>query len=228
MEYPSEEYKSFIVLPHTFTAIRAFEEEEGISHLTPTTITVKFSCTPVDESAGMAKKAMVGYQRLRTWLEAVMNNIVIMDINSVLYPVMQQTVSNMVMTTPGKTDDSLLSVLLHSKATAITRDLLTIHSIWLVSSDTENSERYYRNLDNNYGLPSIEYYNKLFDEEGTSVNDMPWWERATIDISEYAKGEDENIIWMENDPLETIGKEHLTNDAEADIIVFDTWKKDKE
>ena len=28
MEYPSEEYNSFIVLPHTFSAIRAFDDKE--------------------------------------------------------------------------------------------------------------------------------------------------------------------------------------------------------
>lgn len=228
MEYPSEEYNSFIVLPHTFSAIRAFDEKEEGTHLTSTTITVKFSCTPTGDSADAGEKAAIGYQRLRTWLEAVMRNIIIIDVASPMLPIIFGQVSNLMMYTPGPTDDALLTELLHSKATAITTGLLDIHTIWLTSSDTENSERYYKNPEGNYSLPGIEYFNtRLTDDDVVSSNKKPWWERSTVDICEYAQENGQDVVWFEVDPLLDIGKEYLTEASEADIIVFDTWKKDE-
>lgn len=229
MEYPSEEYKSFIVLPHTFPAIRAFEDDNGITHLTSTTITLKFSCTPIGDTAQDGAKAMVGYQRLRTWLEAVINNILIINVKSPMLETMQAGVSNMMLYMPGKTDDALLVTLFHSKASSITKDLLKIHTVWMTSTDTENTERYYRCDDGCYGLPGIEYYNDLeINEEIKCINNEPWWERPTIDICEYGTTPDDDVVWFEVDPLLEIGKEYLTDDAEADIIVFDNLKKDPE
>lgn len=226
MEYPSEEYKSFIVLPHTFSAIRVFDEKDAGSHLTATDITLKFSCTPTDETADAGAKAMIGYQRLRTWLEAVFQNIIIIDINSPMIGSIHGGVSNLLMFTPGKTDDGLLSILFHAKAAAITEGLLDIHSIWMSSTDTEDSERYYRNSDGDYGLPDISYFNDRLASDGTmSSNKRPWWERPTVDICEYAQEDGEDVVWFENDPLLDIGKEYLTEKSEADIIVFDAWKK---
>jgi len=227
VEYPSEEHRSFIVLPHTFPAIRAFEDDSRITSLTSTTITLKFSCSPIGETVEDGTKAMVGYQRLRTWLEVVLNNILIIDVKSPMLESMQGSISNMMLYTPGKTDDALLATLLHSKASAITKDLLDIHTIWMTSTDTENTERYYRCADGHYGLPDIKYYNDLpINEEINAINDIPWWERPTIDICEYGAAPDDNVVWFDVDPLLEIGKEYLTDDTEADIIVFDNWKKD--
>lgn len=227
MEYPSEEHRSFIVLPHTFPAIRAFEDDGGLTHLTSTTITLKFSFSPIGETAEDGTKAMVGYQRLRTWLEAVINNILIIDVRSPILESMQGSISNMMLYTPGKTDDALLATLFHSKASAITRNLLDIHTIWMTSTDTENTERYYRCADGQYSLPGIKYYNDLpINKEIKAINDMPWWERPTIDICEYGAAPDDDVVWFEVDPLLEIGKEYLTDGTEADIIVFDNWKKE--
>jgi len=228
VDYPSEEHKSFIVLPHTFPAIRAFDGDDGITHLTSTMITLKFSCTPMGDTVEDGTKGMVGFQRLRTWLEAVINHILIINVESPMLESMQTSISNMMLYTPGKTDDALLAALFHSKASSITRDLLEIHTIWMASTDTENTERYYRCIDGHYELPGIEYYNDLeINKEVQSVNSEPWWERPTIDICEYgASTDDTDVVWFEVDPLLEIGKEYLTNDSEADIIVFDNWKKD--
>lgn len=228
MEYPGEEHKSFIVLPHTFSAIRAFESDEGITDLTPTTITLKFSCTPIGNNTDdSGTKAIVGYQRLRTWLGAVIVNILIIDVKSSMLESMQIGISNLMLYTPGQTDDALLTTLFHSKASSITKDLLEIHTIWMTSTDTDNTERYYRCADGRYDLPGIEYYNDLeINKEIKSINDKPWWDRPTIDICEYGTDPDDNVIWFEVDPLLEIGKEYLTNDTKADIIVFDNLKKD--
>lgn len=226
MEYPSEEYKSFIVLPHTFSAIRVFDEKDVGAHLTATDITLKFSCTPTNEDADAGAKAMIGYQRLRAWLDAVMQNIIIIDVNSPMIGSLHSGTSNLLMHTPGRTDDALLSLVFHSKATAIAEGLLDIHSIWLVSTDTENSERYYRNTDGEYGLPDISYFNERTATDGRiSSNKRPWWERSTVDICEIAQEDGEDVVWFEVDPLLDIGKEYLTETSEADIIVFDAWKK---
>lgn len=228
MEYPSEDCQSFVVMPHSFSAIRAFDDEVG-TQLTASQITVKFSCSPVGESGKDGTKAMIGYQRLRTWMEAVLQDIIIIDVNSPMIGSMFGNVSNIMMYTPGRTDDALLSIVLHSKASAITEGMLDIHSIWITSTDTENSERYYRNAGGDYGLPGIEYFNDRTVNAGlVASNKRPWWQRPTVDICEYAQEEGENVVWFEVDPLLDIGKEYLTNDEEADIIVFDSWKnKDK-
>ena len=229
MDYPGEDYKSFIVLPHTFNAIRVFDEKDVGAHMTATTITLKFSCTPIDETKDAGAKAMIGYQRLRAWLEAVMQNVMIIDVNSPIIGAMHTGVSNLMMYTPGRTDDALLSVLFHSKATAITEGLLNIHTFWMSSTDTENSERYYRNVDNHYELPGIEYFNNRTHSDGSlSSNKRPWWERSTVDICEYAQEDGEDVVWFEVDPLLDIGKDYLNESAEADIIVFDAWKKKDE
>lgn len=235
MEYPSNEYKSFLVIPHTFSAIRVFEDEEKITHMSATAITLKISCSPIDDGTmtpkEMGQKAIIGFQRLRAWLEAVLNNIIIIDAGSPIMEMMRKQVANLMLFTPGAADDSLLAVMFHSKAKSITADLMEIHSIIIASTDTENTERYYRCLDGNYELPGIEYYNDLpMNKDFIAINDIPWWERQTIDICEYARldNDDEQIICFETDPLSEIGKEYLINDEEADIIVFDAWKKDKD
>jgi len=229
VEYPSEEFKSFIVLPHTFSAIRVFDEKDLGAHLTATNITLKFSCTPTDETADASAKAMIGYQRLRTWLDAVMQNIIIIDVNSPMIGDMHNDVTNLMMYAPGRTDDALLSILFHSKASAITDGLLDIHSIWMVSTDTENTERYYKNSDGDYGLPGIEYFNERKLSDGTlSSNKRPWWSRSTVDICEYAQEDGKDVVWFEIDPLLDIGKDYLTDTTEADIIVFDAWKRKDE
>lgn len=229
MEYPGEEHRSFIVLPHTFPAIRAFENDEGITHLASTIIALKFSCTPIGDTVQDGTKAMVGYQRLRVWLDAAINNILIINVKSPMLESMQGGISNLMLYAPDQTDDALLATLFHAKASSITKDLLEIHTVWMTSTDTENTERYYRCPDGHYDLPGIEYYNDLeINKEIKSINDKPWWERPTIDICEYGSDPDDNVVWFEADPLLEIGKEHLTNDAEADIIEFDNLKKDPE
>lgn len=233
MEYPSDEYKSFIVVSHTFPAIRIYEDKDEITHMTSTIISLKISCSPFDDGVAtqkeMGQKAMVGFQRLRAWLEAVLNNIIIINAGSPMMEIMRDRVANLMLFTPGQADDSLLSVMFHSKASSITKNLMEIHSVCMSSTDTENTERYYRCMDGNYELPGIEYYNDLpMNKDFVAINDVPWWKRPTVDICEYAQLDNEQIVWFENDPLSEIGKEYLTNDEEADIIVFDAWKKDKD
>jgi hypothetical protein len=230
MNFPSDEHESFIVIPHTFTATRVYAEED-VSRISPTIITLKIACGPIDDDSVPLKeqgtKAMVGFQRLKVWLGAIIDNVILIDVNSNMIDVLQDNVANTFMFIPGQPDDSMLSVLLHSKICAITHELLEIHSISLTATDTENVERYYRNLHpkKKYPLPGIEYIEPV---NADVVDEIPWWERATIDVCEYTKVEgEEEIVFGESDPLAEIGKEYLTNGEEADIIVFDLWKKDK-
>ena len=141
--------------------------------------------------------------------------------NSELLDSFQDTVANMIMYVPGQPDDSMLAVLLHSKISSITKGMLDVHAVSLSATDTYGIERVYRNLsdDNTYPLPGIEYFN------GDTYHNKPWWTRPTIDVCEYDK-EEESVISFDVDLLAAIGKEYLTNKQEADIIVFDAWKKD--
>jgi len=228
MDFPSSEHESFIIIPHVFTASRVYIEDNDMPRITAATITLKIACSPLNDDSLTTKevgnRAIIGFQRLKVWLDAILNEIILIDVNSELLDSFQEVVSNMIMYVPGQPDDSMLSVLLHSKISAITKNMLDIHSVSLVATDTFGIERLYRNLDpdNKYPLPGIEYF------DGDTYHDKPWWCRPTIDICEYQKeDEDEGtVILFDTDPLAEIGKEYLTNEHEADIIVFDAWKKD--
>lgn len=227
MEFPTENHDSFIIIPHTFAASRIYEEDE-VSHISSTTITLKISCSPIDDenlsAEDIGTKAIIGFQRLKVWLEGMLDHIILIDVSSELFPPLQAAVGNQIMITPGKPDDSMLAVLLHSKATAITKDLLEIFTLSLTATDTDNIERLYRCSDKIYPLPGIEYF------PTDAAHKTPWWTRPTIDVCDYVNVEDDDSIsWSEDaDPLSEIGKEFLTIEKEADIIVFDVWKnKDK-
>jgi len=224
MQFPTEQHETFIIIPHTFAANRIYVSDPA--SITAAEITLKIACGTIDddslELAELGQKAAVGFQRLRVWLDAILDHIIFIDVDSDLIE-LQDKLTNTVMYVPGHPDDAMLAVLLHSKISAITDGLLDIYSIKLSATDTDNIERIYRNLDPNkaYPLPGIEYY------KGKTTHDKPWWSRPTIDVCEYEKSEDEEdiILWQENDPLAEIGKGVLTSGEEADIIVFDQWKK---
>jgi len=226
MDFPTPEHDSFLVIPHTFTATRIYEED-SVSQVSPTIITLGISCAPIDDESisaeEMGTKAMIGFQRLKVWLDGILEHIVMIDMNSELLAPMQEKIGNQIMIVPGKPDDALLAVLLHAKISAITEGLLEIYTISLKATDTDFIERIYRCPSKEYPLPGIEYFS------GESVYETPWWTRPTIDVGDYERSEDdETIEWHTGDPLAEIGKEFLTDDTEADIIVFDAWKnKDK-
>lgn len=226
MEFPTPDHDSFITIPHTFAASRIYEEDDT-SHISATYITLKVSCSPIDDESdtpeNVGTKAMIGFQRLKIWLEGMLDNVVLIDVDSGLLEPLATTVGNIILITPGKPDDSMLAVLLHSKMRAITSGLLNIYSLSLKATDTDNIERLYRCDHGHYPLPGIEY----FPEE--SLHKAPWWTRPTIDVCDYIKTDaEEGINWPNVDPLAEIGKEFLTIPTEADIIAFDSWKqKDK-
>jgi len=226
MDFPSEQHESYIIIPHTFTASRVYIEDNDMPRITAASITLKIACSPLDnddlKTEDLGNRAVIGFQRLKVWLDAILQEVILIDVNSELLESFQDVVSNMIMYVPGQTADSMLSILLHSKISAITRNMLDIHAVSLSASDTYGIERLYRNLHPNgeYPLPGIEYF------DGDTHHDKPWWVRPTIDICEYQKDEEEDVILFDPDPLAEIGKEYLTKGQEADIIVFDAWKKD--
>jgi hypothetical protein len=225
MDFPTPDHNSFIIIPHTFAATRVYEEE-GETHVSSTTITLSISCAPLDDGKLSAEevgtKAIIGFQRLKVWLEGILDYVILIDKDSDLLEVMQDQTANHTMVTPGKPDDALLSALLHCKATSITEGLLEIFTLSLKATDTNDIERRYRCPDQQYPLPGIEYFGK------EAAHDIPWWYRPTIDVCDFEKSDDEETIaFYSADPLADIGRDYLTNDAEADIIVFDAWKKDK-
>lgn len=226
MDFPTPDHDSFLVIPHTFSATRIYEEDE-VSLISSTNITLEISCAPIDDGTlsaeDMGTKAIIGFQRLKIWLGGMLEHIVMIDVNSDLLEEMQTKVGNQIMLVPGKPDDALLAVLLHAKISAITEGLLEIYTISLKATDTDYIERVYRCPSKQYPLPGIEYF------PAEAVHDTPWWTRPTIDVGDYEKSDgDEDIAWHTGDPLAEIGKEFLTDGNEADIIVFDAWKKNKE
>ena len=226
MDFPSEDHESYIIIPHTFTANRVYIEDNDTPRITAATINLKIACSTMDddsmEPAELGSRAVIGFQRLKIWLDAILHEVILIDVSSELLETLQDTVSNTIMYIPGQPDDSMLSVLLHSKISAITKNMLDIHAVSLTASDTFGIERLYRNLNNGkYPLPGIEYF------YGDTHHKTPWWTRPTVDVCEYEKEDDDDaVILFDTDPLADIGKEYLTNGQEADIIVFDKWKKD--
>ena len=226
MQFPSDEHESYIIIPHEFTATRVYVEDDDVPHMTATTITLKIACGVLDNEKlsgeELGNRAVIGFQRLKVWLQAILEGIIIIDVNSELLELLQDSVANNIMYVPGQPDDSMLAVLLHSKISAITENMLDIHAISLTASDTFGIERIYRNLsdEKKYPLPDISYF------DGDTQHKSPWWKRPTVDICEYQKDDEETIILFDTDPLAEIGREYLTSSEEADIIVFDAWKKD--
>lgn len=226
MDFPTPDHDSFLIIPYEFAATRIYEED-SVSQISSTSITLSISCAPINDETISAEdvgiKAMIGFQRLKAWLEGMLEHIVMIDIDSDLLKAIQEKADNQIMLVPGKPDDSLLTVLLHAKISAITEGLLEIYTISLRATDTDLIERVYRCPSKQYPLPDIEYF------PGESVYKTPWWTRPTIDVGDYEKSDDdENIAWHTDDPLAEIGKEFLADDTEADVIVFDAWKKDKD
>ena len=171
MDFPTPEHDSFLVIPYVFAAIRIYEED-SVSQISATRITLSISCAPIDDGTmsaeDMGTKAMIGFQRLKVWLEGMLEHLVIIDIHSDLLKVIQEKAINQIMLVPGKPDDALLAVLLHAKISAIVEGLLEIYTISLKATDTDFIERIYRCPSKQYPLPGIEYF------PGESVYETPW------------------------------------------------------
>ena len=205
MVFPNEEFRSIVILPFEFDAIRVYG-----TALTPSTFEIKISASPskYDTRAQheIEEKSHEGMQRLTFWWQNIMADIIIGDIESDTFATLVGATENSAMFCPGTPTDHLLVELLHSKITALMDGFFDIHTLSLKSKDTMYIETSFRNIDG-YRLPDISYY----PEE--TIHDKPWWQRDTIEVCEFAKGtviEDE----LFNHFSDIFGKK------EADIIIF--------
>ena len=188
-----------------FSAVRIYG-----ATMYPARFSLKVSLTPAHHDkrtpAVIEEKSEEGLQRLTFWKDTILENCMMMDINSELLGSFVGAVDNNVMFCPGGPTDHLLVELLHSKICAILKGYFDIHAITLSSTDTHHIETSFRNNDG-YVLPGIEY----FPEE--ALHGAPWWERDTIEVCEFVKGA---IVEEElyNHFSDYFGKK------EADIIIF--------
>lgn len=208
MHFPTDEHRSSILYPFEFNAIRV----HGAT-LHPTTFYIKVSLSPAHplkrKPSVIEKMSEEGLQRLHFWKDTILEDIVIMDINSDIFGSMVMSVDNTTMFCPTTPTDHLLVELLHAKISSITKGFFDIHGITLSSTDTHYIEIAFRNNDG-YMLPGISY----FPEK--ALHNKPWWERDTIEVCEFAKGavvEDE----LFNHFSDFFGK---PKSEEADIIIF--------
>lgn len=206
MQFPGEEYKASVVLPHKFNAIRAFGGQ-----LHSTSFELKIQCTPTDAEKRtlmlVEEKAHEAMQRLNFWWDTILTDCIMIDTSSEIFPDILGAVENTSMFCPGLPTDHLLVELLHAKLSAITKGMFDVHAISLTSSDTNYAETSYRKMDG-YSLPGIEY----FPDE--ALHKVPWWERDTIEVCEFAKG---SIL---EDELYNHFSDFFGQEKEADIIIF--------
>lgn len=229
MQFLDNTQISFVVLPHTFTAIRILN-----NRIVPVNMTLKISIAPLetlvgDQDAGIM--AAKGFQKLKLWLDIALYEVVLINIKNPMLEYVEEYTENTVIYVPREPDDFTLSALLHSKMTEIVKGHLQLDTICLSSSDTFNVERYYRCRDGKYGLPGIEY----LGEE--AVHSLPWWSRYGLETVDFAKNKVQNVnellealafadeeLQQAADEIELVKPEKET---EAEIVTVDIWKKDE-
>lgn len=221
MRLTTDDLGTYIVLPHSFTAVRVMGER-----LSPMSVDLEISLL-VDASSGtdtdsIGQKAGIGFRKIRTWLELVLPEIVIVNGESDLADTISEQTDNLVMITPDEPDDVILAALLLSKLQAITEGQLVVAQIAVSSSDTGFIKRIMK--PDAIRLPGIEY----LGEE--AVHDKPWWQRDTIETADFPKTDATEEYFAEisvRDPLKEIEREFYENDEEADVISIDAWKAAK-
>jgi len=206
MYFPDEQYRSSVILPYEFSAVRVFGAE-----LHPTTFKLKVCCTAAHEDkrtpAQIHEKSQEGMQRINFWIDTILSDMIILDVSSPVFDNIVSVADNTSLFSPGPPTDHMLVELLHSKLVAITKGMFDIHAISLTSSDTDNVETSFRDVDGHH-LPGIEYF-------GTeTLHPTPWWTRDTIEVCEFARG---TVVEEElyNHFSDFFGKKE-----EADIIIF--------
>lgn len=206
MYFPDEQYRSSVILPYSFAAIRVFDSE-----LHSTDFELKICCTAAFEDkrsqTKIHEKSQEGMQRLNFWVDTILRNVVMLDVDSPIFDSIVTSVDNTSMFCPGPPTDHMLVELLHSKISAITLGMFDIHAISITSSDTAGVETSFRAVDG-YQLPGIGYF------EADTLHKTPWWTRDTIEVCEFAK---DAVVEGElyNHFSDFFGKKE-----EADIIIF--------
>lgn len=214
MYFPSDEYRSCVSIPFKFNAVRIY----GVS-LHPTIFEISISCTVIEDArtpAVVESKSEEGMQRLNFWMESILTDVVIVDVNSDLFTDLAGSVDNTVMYCPGPPTDHLLVELLHSKITSITAGMFDIHCVTIKSTDTHGIETSFRPIDG-YELPGVGY---IAEEV---MHPVPWWQRDTIEICEFAKG-----AVLEDELFNHFSDFFSPKKPEADIIIFRTNPDDDE
>lgn len=227
MQFPEKEFTSFVVMTHEFHAVRIMGDR-----ITPVRFTLKLSLMPVANPSIspelMGAKAGLGFHKLKAWCDSILYDVIIMNHHSPLSDAIEENMENVTLYTPGEPDDFILSAILHSKASQLTKGYLELDILSITSSDTFGVERYYRCTDGQYNLPGIEYVGE------ESLHTVPWWQRDGLDTVDFPKSKvddpagvlavleesnkafDDAIMGINSDDIE-----------EAEIVVVDTWKKDK-
>ena len=220
MRLTTDDVNTHIVLPHTFHAVRVMNDRLSpvVFNIEVALISSRISGKTAEESGEMAG---LGFRKIKTWLEMVLHEIIIINTASNLIDILSDETENLIMTTPSEPDDAILAALLLTKMQTIVRDLLIIDSITLVSSDTGYMKRIMKNED--IHLPGIEYLGI------EAAHKEPWWLRETIETADFPRTDETDEYFAEfatRDPLKDLERDMLHNE-EADVISIDAWKTDK-
>jgi len=131
-------------------------------------------------------RAGVMYQKLWFWLDANLQGIVLVNVESEDDLYIANLSSNITLYCPGNPSDDLVIKLLHSKLTALAGKDIGIGEMRLKASDTSICYTY-DCPEGDYELPltTSEYYT-----EGTCRDVDPWWTRNDGFCFEFVKPED--------------------------------------
>lgn len=217
---PIEEV-SYVALNHKFRAARVFADS-----ITAVTFRLKLFCAPNRSAHPDLTTAghlgAISMKALMFWLDYALNdNTILLDPtteagNNIFYA----GLDNQILFTPSPPDDFVLSRVIHSKISAITRNNVTIGTLVLSSSDSEWSERYWSGTE--YALPD--------DYLGAGlVHEAPWWKRPTLDtldfrVEDYTPEEIEELKSLP-DPLAQFEEELRKDQQEEAEIISDIWDK---
>lgn len=219
---------SIIVLKHKFSAVRVFDYS-----LSPTNFELQVHCCVPNQfspnSHSAKDRAAVSLQVLKLWMQNMLEEVTILNPTNEMGEFLLAISENKVMTTPGEPDDNILVQVLCHKISTITKGHIELQKIVLVSTDTDDTEQHLI-ITNDYvsTLPDINYM------EEKAVHSIPWWERASIDISDiYAESLSDDVveeILNSDDVLQeyedTLIKElnSLKIDQDEAEIIEDVWK----
>lgn len=216
----SNDVNTYVILPHTFSAIRVMNDHLGTAMFT-VEITLLVDPKSGKNTADIGKKAGLGFKKIKAWMEMVLDDIVIIRHDSPLEEFIIEESDNLTMQCPEEPDDVMIAALIMTKLQTIAQGQLVVDCISLTSSDSGYIKRVMHNIPEGM-LPGVEYIG------GEACHDQPWWKRDTIETNDFLKDEANDEYFAElivRDPLKAIEQEY--DDTEADIITVDAWKTGK-
>jgi len=177
--------RNYMTMSFEFTGVRIQE-----AYLTPVdwdlSVDLIISSKKSKSKENIEYRASVIFQKLYFWLDANLQDIVLVDVESEDDLYIANLSSNITMYCPGNPSDDLIIRLIHSKLSALAGNEMGIGEIRLKASDT-SLQYTYDCLIGDYELPhsTVDYYT-----DGKCRDITPWWKRNDGFCFEFVRPND--------------------------------------